>query len=204
MKDTEQILAELGINNPTDAAMVRLATHANAMPDESVDALLSRVNFAHPRDAKLARAMVEAIRSSQPRSTAPGSATPMPTSRKFPVIIALLAAVAGGCAVWAVQLHGVAKAERQGREEDNARFVKQLGDVQAATTKTIIDLQTATAAALKSSDTATRDNAERYTKQMAEYVQKLNGLTIENERLKAEIEKAKAVGTRVQVPPDQK
>lgn len=202
MKDTEQILAELGINNPTDAAMVRLATHANAMPDESVDALLSRVNFAHPRDAKLARAMVEAIRSSQPRSTSP--ATPIPASRKFPVIIALLAAVAGGCAVWALQLHVVAKAERQGREEDNARFVKQLGEVQAATTKTITDLQTATAAALKSSDTATRDNAERYTKQMAEYVQKLNGLTIENERLKAEIEKVKVAAARAQGLGDQK
>lgn len=200
MKDTEQILAELGINNPTDAAMVRLATHANAMPDESVDALLSRVNFAHPRDAKLARAMVEAIRSSQPRS----AATPIPASRKHPFVIALLAAVTGGCAVWAIQLHGVAKAERQGREEDNARFVKQLGEVQAATTKTITDLQTATAAALKSSDTATRDNAERYTKQMAEYVQKLNGLTIENERLKAEIEKAKVAAARAQALGDQK
>ncbi len=178
MKDTEQILTDHGIDNPSDAALIRLAAVAAAMPDEPADTLMKRVNFAHARDGVLARALVETIRANTPVPSASQRAR-----HGYVYATACLAAAVIGVSFWGFGLNRALAVEREQRQLQSEQFSR----LQASTSKTMADLHAETTAALKTSDASTRANVENFASKLGEYVEKINRLTAENEKLKADL-----------------
>lgn len=184
MQDTETILATHSINNPTDAALVRLAAVAVAQPKTSPDELLSRASFAHPGDAALARAIIETVRANQP---------PVPVvSRKPNLAAAIVGAVALSLAAWLVVASRSLSAERTAREQQVQRFTKELSDLQAASGAKLGELQAVTTNALKKSDESTRETSTLFTKTIGQQTERIAALSSEVERLKAERDQLKA------------
>jgi septal ring factor EnvC (AmiA/AmiB activator) len=185
MKDTEQILADLAINNPTDSAMIRLAGAAVSMPGEDAETLVKRVNFTHPRDAKLALGIVSAIRANA------GRGNPPPVKR-FPFAAVAFATLAAGLAGWVVVASRSLSDERSAREQQLQRFTKEVADLQAASGTTFDKLQSATASALKQSGESTKETTALFTTTIGQQTERIAALAAENEKLKAEREQLRA------------
>ena len=184
MKDTETILAAHAINNPTDAALVRLAAVAVAQPSTPPEELLNRASFAHPGDAALARAIIETVRANQP---------PAPEVSRKPNLIAIIfGAIALGLAGWVVVASRSLSEERQSREQQLQRFTKEVSDLQAASGNKLSELQTVTTNALKRSDESTKETTTLFTKAISQNTERIAALSSENERLKAERDQLKA------------
>jgi hypothetical protein len=183
MRNTEEIIAQHKIENAADATLIRLAGLAAAMPSEEADSLVKRMNFSHARDATLAHALIEAVRA----NTRSGQ-----NSRKMIVLAALLGALAVGLAALSIDLRSQLNAERAAAKAQVDHFTAEVAEIQAAATKSLGEVQAATATALKSSDESTKESVALLAKTAQQYLDRVNDLAAENARLKSELDAATA------------
>jgi hypothetical protein len=165
-KTTEEIIAANGINNASDAALVRLAGLAVAMPNEEIDALVKRTTFSHPRDAATARAVIESIRANSVSPVAPKHSN---------VLVAALAVAALGLGVLSVVLALQLSAERQAQLNQVTQFNESLAK-----------LQSSTAADHAAGEKARNDAVGNLAKSWAQAQSEMKSLAAENAQLKAD------------------
>lgn len=181
--NTDQILSTRAIDNPADAALVRLVSAALTLPEESAETLCRRVNLTNKDDQTLAAAIVDAVRANTPKPQKRGS-----------LWITLAALLLGVGVVSALLV----------RSEMGAKQLEQdLKAVQATADEKVLSLQRDFTAQLdkirkeyvdaqSQAGTKLQGNLDTFTKTIAEQTQRINDLVRENEQVRQQLKVSEA------------
>ncbi len=181
--NTDQILSTRAIDNPSDAALVRLVSAALTLPEESAETLCRRVNLTNKDDQTLAAAIVDAVRANSPKPQKRGS-----------LWITLAALLLGVGVVSALLV----------RSEMGAKQLEQdLKAVQATADEKVLSLQRDFTAQLdkirkeyvdaqSQAGTKLQGNLDTFTKTIAEQTQRINDLVRENEQVRQQLKVSEA------------
>ena len=167
----ETILSKHAINNPADAALVRLAHSAAAFPDEDVEPLLQRSNITNDLDKALGRALVESVRDGVPTAASP---TPSGTSKVLRVSLGVTVLALFG--LLALNINA-------GREYNNLQLEKTKTETELSTLKKTKETDSA----------ALTKQTEIFIKGSADFADKSKGLSVELEKSKEEIGRLKSL-----------
>ena len=165
----EIILSKHSINNPSDAALIRLAHSAAAFPKEPVEPLLERSNIRNDLDKALGRALVESVRAGLPLPV-----TPVPTGAAKALRVSIVA-----CVLALLGLLGLNV--KTDRENDQLRLAK------AATESKLAALESQTANA----STELTKQATLFTSSTGDFISTTNKLASDLATARAEIQQLK-------------
>jgi hypothetical protein len=184
---TDEILARHSIDNPSDAAIVRLAAAALSLPDQPADALIKRVNFTHQADAALGRALIETVRDQAPATIIQsGKAT---LGWATAAVFAVMAGV--GATLWLQTSRELRQVGEESRLQQ-AATENSLANLQKEFAGQVAQLQQQFTSARAESDRSLQGNVEVFTRTMTDQVQRIHELTRENTRLQVDLSRAQA------------
>ena len=181
--NTDQILSTRAIDNPSDAALVRLVSAALTLPEESAETLCRRVNLTNKDDQTLAAAIVDAVRANTPKPQKRGSL--------WITLAALLLGV-GVVSALLVRSEMGAKQLEQDMKEVQARADEKVLSLQRDFTAQLDKIRKEYVDAQSQAGTKLQGNLDTFTRTIAEQTQRINDLVRENEQVRQQLKASEA------------
>jgi len=179
--NTDQILATRAIDNPSDAALVRLVAAALTMPEESAETLCRRVNLTNKDDQTVAVAIVDTVRANIPKPQKRGSLW---------IAVAVLILGVGVLSALLVRSEMGAKKLEQDLKSVQATADAKTQSLQRDFTTQLDQIRKEYVDAQSQAGTKLQGNLDTFTRTIAEQTQRINDLVRENEQVRQQLKVA--------------
>jgi len=184
--NTDQILATRAIDNPSDAALVRLVSAALTMPEESAETLCRRVNLTNKDDQTVAVAIVDTVRANIPKPQNRGSLW---------IAVAVLILGVGVLSALLVRSEMGAKKLEQDLKSVQATADAKTQSLQRDFTTQLDQIRKEYVDAQSQAGTKLQGNLDTFTRTIAEQTQRINDLVRENEQVRQQLKASHAALT---------
>jgi hypothetical protein len=186
MKTADEIVASHAIVNPTDAALLRVASRALSEPEIPTASIIASSGLQNPNDKTLAIALMETVREASPHQV-PQPAKSHQALRVAIAALALIAVLASAVAVY----ESAELAKTQSKlvaavgENSNlaAKFSSQLSAANAASLSQLAEMHKSTLASLE----AAGESGKGFREATEKYLSQITELQAEKIRLQSEI-----------------